>query len=148
MLMVRVSCCTPFNYVSSESQLLLLKDICSCRIAKRKKNSLWRSMASDPPQHFWVSALFKDHFYGISALLYSSQRGGTIRWQTKGVTCSKGPGEDLNPRCYYCTQPALWATYLLRQSRRDLLTQLYPCPFHRLCTTPSSVIVIQTVKYA
>lgn len=81
------------------------------------------------PLAFLDKCPFKDHFYGISALLCSSQWRETKRRETEGVTCSKGPRQDLNPRCYYCTWPALWATDLPRQSSRDLLIQLYPCPF-------------------
>lgn len=100
-----------------------------------KKGLTEKDSCPQTPLAFLGKCPFKDYFYGISALLYCSQCRETKRWETRGMTCSKGPEQDLNPSCYYCTSPALWATGLPRHSKRDLLIQLLPCFLQRLCTS-------------
>lgn len=69
------------------------------------------------PLAFLVKCPFKDHFYVISALLYSSQWGETKRSEMGGMTCSKGPRHDL--KLLYMTSTDL-LTY-----RWDVIIQLF-----------------------
>ncbi len=131
------------NFKGLDAQLLILKDICILPWKFTRKADSPKGLTSgdswpQTPLAFLGKCPLKDYFYGISALLYSSQWRETKRLEKEGATCCKGLRQDLNPGCNYCTWPALWATDLPRHSKWDLIIQLSYCSFRRLCTSQRS----------